>query len=84
MVRPQHQPATQEKGDVNDARADEEAQHAGHGQTQRDEEHVVLVEVAEEAQDAAPLGKHRHAQDDAGHVHHLYRSHLGAWHWARD
>ena len=51
VVGPQHQPATKEEGDVEDSGADDEAQHGGEGEPERDEQHVVLVKVAEEAQD---------------------------------
>ena len=76
VVGPQHQPATKEEGDVEDSGADDEAQHGGEGEPERDEQHVVLVKVAEEAQDAAPLGKDSQAQDDGGDVHRGDGCHL--------
>ena len=76
VVGPQHQPATKEEGDVEDSGADDEAQHGGEGEPKRDEQHVVLVKVAEEAQDAAPLGKDGQAQDDGGDVHRGDGCHL--------
>ena len=76
MVGPQHQPATKEEGDIEDPGADHEAQHGGEGEPEGDEQHVVLVKVAEEAQDAAPLGKDSQAQDDGGDVHRGDGCHL--------
>ena len=72
MVGSQHQPATEEEGEVEDPGTDKEPHHAGYGQPQRQQEHVVLVEVAEEAKDATPLGKHCQSHYDAGNVYHVH------------
>ena len=73
VVGPQYQPATKEEGNVEDSGADDEAQHRGEGEPERDEQHVVLTE---EAQDAALLGKDSQAQDDGGDVHRGDGCHL--------
>ena len=50
MVRAQHQPATEQESNVQDASADDETNDGGEGKAQGEEKHVVLVQVAEEPQ----------------------------------
>ena len=59
MVWPQDQPSAEEKCEIEHASAHDEPDDAGQGHSQRDEHHVVLVEVAEEPEDATPLAKYR-------------------------
>ena len=71
MVGSQDQPAAEEEGDVEDPRADDEAHDTGQGEAQGDQEHVVLVKVAKEPKQAAPLAEHRKPDHNARYVYHL-------------
>ena len=69
MVRSQNQPATEQESNVKNAGADDEAYDGGEREAEGDEEHVVFVQVAEEAEEPAPLAKHCQAYHNAGVVH---------------
>ena len=71
MIRTHDQPPTEEEGNVEDAGTYDEAEYTRSREPQSEEEHVVLVKVAEEPKQPAPLAKHCHAKDDAGGVYHL-------------
>ncbi len=71
MVGSQDQPAAEQEGDVEDPRADDEAYHAGQGEAEGDQEHVVLVKVTEEPQQATPLPEHSKSDHNARYVYHV-------------
>ena len=48
MIGAQYQPPTQQECDVEDTSTDDEAYDAGQGEAEGNEQHVVLVQVAQE------------------------------------
>ena len=85
MVRTQHQPPTEEESDVEDPSADDEPEDTGEGEPECYQQHIILVEVAQEAQEPAPLAKDSHADHNAGQVHHVevsdgLQGQGGSWH----
>lgn len=71
VVRSKDKPPTEEEGYVEDSSADDKSDDTWQGETQRDEEHVVLVEVTEESKEARPLTEDCQAYDNSGDVHQL-------------
>ena len=57
MVRSQHQPTTEQEGNVQNTRTYDEPQDARSRYLQCQQKHVVLVKVAEESEKATPLTK---------------------------
>lgn len=76
MIGSQHQPATEKEGDVENAGADDEANDGGEGETQGDQEHVVLVQVTKEAQQPTPLTKDSQTNHNASVIHQQYATGL--------
>ena len=72
MIRPHDQPPTEQKGNVEYASTYDEPKDTGGGDSQSEEEHVVLVKVAEEPKEGAPLAKDSKAENDTGDVYHFY------------
>ena len=70
MVWSENQPSAEEECKIEHTSADDEPYDAGQGHPERDEQHVVLVKVAEEPQDTTPLPKHREGNDDTCGVDH--------------
>ena len=57
MIGPQYKPATQQKGEVEYSSTHNESQYARYGEPQREEQHVVLVKIAEKPENSTQLGK---------------------------
>lgn len=71
VVWSKDQPPAEEEGYVEDSSADDKPDDTWQGETQRDEEHVVLVKVTEEPKEARPLTEHCQTNDNSSDVHQL-------------